>query len=142
MEWTIDKSSLPKYVRVNASGEPSIDGLLDMWSEVISSEFWRPGFALLLDNRELGQCKDPTALTLSILEFFADNRERFGKACIVSLAVRAIDETHVRMFEYGIKLNGSDVETQVINSETEAKEWLENYCKLRDNMGEPIASST
>jgi hypothetical protein len=43
MKWTIDKSRLPSYVRVETSGRPDLDGLINMWDEIVESNFWQPG---------------------------------------------------------------------------------------------------
>jgi hypothetical protein len=61
MKWTVDQSHLPAFVSVETSGDPEPKDFVSMWREILSSEFWRPGIPVLVDNQKLKPMKDPDA---------------------------------------------------------------------------------
>jgi hypothetical protein len=140
MKWTIDKSRLPDFVRVETSGPPDLDDLMTMWDEIVESDFWQPGFTVLLDNRKLKEAKDPSRYVSAAIEYFAENKDRLGTACIAALGVKSVSFQHARRFQYGIRLKGSDVVLQMFDSESQALAWIDHFCKLRGDKGETPAS--
>jgi hypothetical protein len=141
MKWTIDKSSLPSYVRIETSGEPQLSDLMSMWLEIIESDFWKPDFTVLLDNRKLTPINEPDSFTRGAVEFFAANRDIIGKACIAVLSNEPNNFKYARQFQYGIRLKGSDAVLQIFNNETQALNWLEHYCKARETKDWAVAAS-
>ena len=133
MIWTIDKSRLPSYVRVETGGEPLLSDFMDLWQELIDNDFWQPDFTVLIDNRKLGPIKEPDKFTMGAIEFFAANKDLVGKACITVISVEPENFKYSRQFQYGISLKGSDSVIQIFGTETQALDWLEHYCKLRDD---------
>ena len=132
MNWKIDKSRLPSYVRVETGGEPLLSDFMDLWQELIDNDFWQPDFTVLIDNRKLGPIKEPDKFTMGAIEFFAANKDLVGKACITVISVEPENFKYSRQFQYGISLKGSDAVLQIFGTETQALDWLEHYCKLRD----------
>ena len=141
MKWTIDKSRLPSFVRVNTNGDAKLDDLRNMWSELIQSDFWQPGFPVLIDNRKLKQSKDPGEFTSGAIDFFAENKDRVGPSCIAALGAQPVNFTFARQFQYGIRLKGSDAVLQIFGTEAQALDWLEHYCQLRDKQTAASARS-
>src|SRR5512142_2676387 len=133
MEWKIDRSSMPSFVRIETSGEACPESFAEMWNEVLAGEFWRPGSTVLIDNRKLKPLKNADAFTTAAIEYFVDNRERIGKACISSISSFPYHFKYARQFQYGIRLRGSDVVLQLFGTETQAVEWLDHYCHLHRN---------
>ena len=141
MKWTIDKSRLPSFVRVETSDEPELIDLMDMWQELIDSDYWRPGFTVLVDNRKLRPISDPDKFTRGAIEFFAANKDLVGKACIAAISSEPSTFKYARQFQYGIRLKGSDAVLQIFNSESNALDWLEHYCKVGDKKTDSVTSS-
>ena len=133
MKWTIDKGSLPFFVRIDTRGEPTVRDLAAMWSEVIESDFWKPGFTALLDNRKLNVARDPNEFVSGAIAFFSENKERIGPACIASVGVNPVSFQHARRFQHGIRFKGSDAVLQIFNTEPQAVQWLDHFCKTGKN---------
>jgi hypothetical protein len=141
MEWTIDKSRLPSFIRVETRGEPQLKDLMDMWQEILESDFWKPGLNVLVDNRKLGQIKERDRFTLGAIEFFAAHRKILGTACIAAIRNEPTNDKYVRLFQYGVTLKGSDAVLEIFSSETEAITWLEHYCKAGETKDWAVAAS-
>ena len=133
MKWTIDKSRLPAFVRVETSGKPDLDGLISMWDDIVDSAFWEPGLTILIDDRKLTQIPEPDKFTEATIEFFAENKETIGHACIAALSSQRDSFKYARQFQYGIRLRGSEAVIQLFISETQALQWLDHFCKVRDD---------
>jgi len=142
MKWTIDKSRLPAFVRVDTSGEAGVSDLKTMWQEIIEGDFWEPGFPILVDNRNLKEIKDPDKFTRAAIDFFAGNTQRVGASCIAVLSSQPDNYKYARQFQYGIRLKGSDAVLQIFSSETQALDWLEHFCQIRDEVSQTADAST
>ena len=101
MKWMIDKSRLPGFVRVETSGKPDLGELISMWDDIVESDFWEPGLTLLIDNRKLMQIPEPEKFTEATIEFFAENKETIGHACIAALSSQRDSFKYARQFQYG-----------------------------------------
>jgi hypothetical protein len=139
MEWKIDGSSMPFYIRVETSGKASPERFAEMWDEVLASEHWRPGQTVLVDNRKLEPLKDADRFTEAGIEYFAKNAARFGKACIATISVFPENFKYARQFQYGTRLRGCDVVLQVFGSEKQAVDWLDHYGKLHSEENKTAA---
>src|SRR6476469_10574283 len=113
MKWTVDSSPMPAYVRVEASGEATPEGFAAMWDDILASDFWCPGLTVLMDKRKLDPLKDPEALTMANIEYFARNAARFGHTCISAVSSYPENFKYARQFQYGIRLRGCDVVVQL-----------------------------
>jgi hypothetical protein len=133
MKWTIDKSRLPAFVRVETSGKPDLDGLISMWDDIVDSAFWEPGLTILIDDRKLTQIPEPDKFTEATIDFFAENKETIAHACIAALSSQRDSFKYARQFQYGIRLRGSEAVIQLFISETQALQWLDHFCKVRDD---------
>jgi hypothetical protein len=140
MKWTIDKSHLPSFVRVETDGKPVLNDLMDLWQELIESDFWQPDFTVLIDNRSLGPISEPDKFTMGAIEFFAANKDQVGKACIATISAEPNNFKYARQFQYGIRLKGSDAVLQIFGTETQALDWLEHYCKMKNEKGWAVAA--
>jgi hypothetical protein len=135
MKWTVDQSHLPAFVSVETSGDPEPKDFVSMWREILSSEFWRPGIPVLVDNQKLKPMKDPDAFTTDAIDFFSDNVESFGATCVAAVSSLPDNFKYARQFQYGIRLKGSDVVLQIFGSRTQAVEWLDHYSQVRQREG-------
>ena len=50
MNWEIDLSTLPVYIRVATVGTVSFESHKVMWDEILASEHWTPGTCVLMDS--------------------------------------------------------------------------------------------
>jgi len=141
MKWTVDKSHLPSFVRVDTEGEPALTDFMDMWQELIESDFWQPDFTVLIDNRKLGPIKEPDKFTMGAVGFFAANKDLVGKACIATVSAQPDNFQYARQFQYGIRLKGSDAVLQIFGTETQALDWLEHYCKIKDEKAWSVSTA-
>jgi hypothetical protein len=107
---------------------------------MIESDFWKPDFTVLVDNRDLKQIKKPDKFTAGGIEFFAANKDVIGKACIAIISAKPENFKYSREFQYGIRLKGSEAVLQIFGSETQATMWVEHYCKVRDTKGGTVAA--
>jgi hypothetical protein len=131
MDWKIDSSSMPSYLRIETDGAASSESFAAMWGEILASDLWRPGLTVLIDNRKLSAIKDADGFTMAAIDYFAKNTALIGKACISVVSSRPENFKYARQFQYGIRLNGSDAVIQVFSTEKQAVEWLDHYSGLR-----------
>lgn len=130
MKWKIDTSSMPSYLRVKTSGEASPEDFAAMWDDILSSDYWRPGLPVLMDNQNLDPLKDADAFTTAAADYFAANSDRLGKTCISTISSGPENFKYARQFQYGTRLRGSDVVLQVFNSESDAVRWQDHFAGL------------
>lgn len=140
MKWNIDTSSMPSYLRVETNGEPTPESFAGMWDEILQSDFWRPGFTVLIDNRKLKPLKDADALTTASIDYFAQNAARIGKACISVVSSQPENFKYARQFQYGTRLQGCDAVLQVFGTESQAVEWLDHFSIIRNNQNHSVAA--
>lgn len=133
MKWTIDRGSMPSYLRVETDGKASIDDFAAMWDAILACESWHPGLTVLMDNRKLTPLEDADAFTEAGIEYFTKNADRVGKAFISVIVSEADNFKYARQFQYGIRLRGSDVALQIFGSEARALEWLDHYFVLHEH---------
>jgi hypothetical protein len=133
MNWTIDSGPMPSHIRIETSGEASIESFAAMWDDILASPHWRADLTVLMDNRNLHGFRDPDQFTTAAIEYFAKNALRLGRSCIASISTEPTNFKYARQFQYGIRLHGSNVVLQVFGSETQAVEWLNHYASLRGN---------
>jgi hypothetical protein len=135
MKWTIDKRSMPSYVRIETSGEASPEDFAAMWDKILQSDFWRPGLTVLLDNQKRKPLKDPDGFTCAAIEYFEQNADRIGNACISTISSQPEYFKYARQFQYGLRLKGSHVVLQMFTSESQAVKWLDYYSarQINDN---------
>jgi hypothetical protein len=79
------------------------------------------------------QIPEPEKFTEATIEFFAENKETIGHACIAALSSQRDSFKYARQFQYGIRLKGSTAVIQLFISETQALQWLDHFCKVRDD---------
>jgi hypothetical protein len=140
MKWNIDSSSMPSYLHVETDGEPTSESFAAMWDEILQSDFWHPGFTVLIDNRKLKPFKDADAVTTSSIDYFAKNNARIGKACISVVSSRPENFKYARQFQYGTRLHGCDAVLQVFGTETQAVEWLNHFSLIRSKQDDRVAA--
>jgi hypothetical protein len=138
MNWKIDTRSMPAYLSVETTGEASPKSLAAMWDEILESNFWRPGLMVLMNIQKLKPIRNPDALTVAGIEYFAKKADRVGKTHISTITSHPEYFKYARQFQYGIRLHGCDVIIQLFGTETHAVEWLNYYCELPVTQSETV----
>jgi hypothetical protein len=142
MDWTIDKRSMPAYVRVETTGEASTKSLAAMCDEILESDFWRPGLMVLVDIQKLKPLKNADAITMAGIKYFAKRAALVGKACISTISSHPEYFKYARQFQYGVRLNGCDVVLQLFGTQTQAVAWLDYYWSLHSKEKARVATSS
>lgn len=131
MKWTLDTAAMPAYLRVDCRDKPNIADFEAMWNEILSLEDWTPGMGVVFDNRPLESNADPDRCTMAAIDYFSRQKDRIGDSCIALISNVSREFKYARQFQYGIRLRGSNVTIQIFNSETQAVQWVKNFCNLR-----------
>ena len=125
MNWHIDHSPLPDYIRASLEGTPTLEDYQVFWSEVIGSENWRPGTPILKDirNREpLGS--DGYNIVRGIAEYLTSEKERVGKSRLAIVANASDGYSYGRVLEYAVRIRNSGMVIRTFGDESAAIEWL------------------
>ena len=126
MDWTIDYSPLPVYIRVATAGVATIKGSKVMWDEILASENWVSGTSILFEHSAARpQGTEGYHLTQEMTRYFSEKVAEIGDSCLaVILADRDVYH-YVSQFQYAIRLRGSAVIIRSFADERAAVEWLE-----------------
>jgi hypothetical protein len=125
MNWQIDHSPLPDYIRAALDGKPTLEDYQTFWSEIIGSENWRPGTAILKDirNREpLGT--DGYEIVRGIAEYLTSEKDRVGKSMLAIVANAHDGYSYGRVLEYAVRIRNSGMLIRTFGDESSAIQWL------------------
>ena len=125
MNWSIDYSPLPVYIRVTTDGTASLEDTTAMWDEILASEFWKPGTSLLFDSgavRRLGP--GGYRLTQETAHYFISKNAEIGESNIA--VFRGHEEIYrfSSQFQYAVRMRGSAVIIRNFSNEQTAVDWL------------------
>jgi hypothetical protein len=126
MDWYIDKSPLPKYLRLVITGKPSVEEYLELWRNVLAIDDWKQGTPILQDvtGREpLGS--EAHRIQTAIADLLTEHRDRIGSSNIAVFTNPDV-YNYGRILEYALRLRGSQMLIRTFENEDEAVEWL-NY---------------
>jgi len=128
MNWTIALSDLPDFLRVTSEGTVTRERFVALWSDVISHDCWRPGMAVLMDNRGLERIgTGGLGLTSAAAEFFRANHDTIGAAAVAVVSGHRDHFMHARQFHYAIRNRKLTPNIQIFFEEQEAVEWLRRF---------------
>jgi hypothetical protein len=131
MKWTFDHSRLPAFLQVSVEGQASVDDAHALLDELLESEFWRPGLAVLVDiSRMLPTGADRHVIIQALIRYFVERRYDIGKSCIATVRPSPSAYNNIRQFEYGIRLRGSEAVVRNFMSTHNAAEWLTNHAGM------------
>ena len=128
MDWTIDTSSLPAYIRVCVKGSVSIKSFTAMWDEVLAIETWKPGTCVFLDCRALEPIEENAFnLASELVDLFLGISDLIGDGRIALMMTPPINYLFSRPFPYSVGLRGP-THGQIFSDEQEATNWLQRLC--------------
>ena len=133
MNWAIDDTSLPDFLRLKVEGTPTHNDYVAAWQTVIHHEGWKPGTSVLIDATKREPLGSQAPLIVEALaNFFGKHSADLGPVCVASITREEQGYIYKRMLEYGARLRGSDVTLRNFDDERTAVAWLTDYCNRRD----------
>lgn len=123
MNWTIDYIESGSYVRVTFDGKFSISREKDMYTELVSQPFWKPGTPILFDNMkmDLGQIDYKTMQQAA--QHYKNATKLLGKGRAALVMGSTLDFGYGRQYQQLTEFNG-ETEMRVFPAEAEALKWL------------------
>jgi len=128
MNWKIDHSDLPAFIRVTVDGNVTLERFEALWDDLCSHEQWRPGTSVLMDNRKMDRIGvDGIGLMAGAAEYFGANHDKIGDARVAVISAHREHFMHARQFQYAIRNRNSPANVQIFFDENEAVEWLRRF---------------
>ena len=129
MNWRIDSTSLPSYLRVSTEGDVSSQDFTSMWNDILAQDGWVPGTSVFFDNRGLNavpQDGSGVDMTSIATDYFESRAVDIGAARIAILMKVRENYKYGRQFQIGVELRRVPVKLQMFFDEAEALSWLVN----------------
>lgn len=132
MNWTIDDTSMPQFLRLEVEGTPTHKDYVSAWQKVIQHDQWRPGTPVLIDatKREPLGSQGPLIVE-ALADFFGKHNADVGPSCVASITRERQGYIYKRMLEYGAKLRGAELTMRNFDDERAAIEWITKFCDQR-----------
>jgi len=125
VNFKIDFSSLPKYVRLTVDGTLQIEEFKTMWSEVLSSSDWKAGTPVLLDcRRRVLTSAETINLASNLADFYVSNDGQFLACRVASLIGGPENFSFSRRLEYALNIRHSSIVLKTFYGEDMAIDWL------------------
>ena len=125
MNWQIDHTPLPGFIRISVEGKPTLQDYQRLWKDVITNDRWQPGTPILKDirNREpLGT--DGFDIVSGIAEYLVDENDRVGESLVAILAEDEHGFKYGRVLEYAVRMRNSQIVIRTFGNEESAIDWL------------------
>jgi hypothetical protein len=123
VNWNIDHSSLPQFIRVTSTGTPSIEDYIARWEDVFASQYWQPGTNILFDDRALESLgPDGYDLMSQASKYFRTKEDLIGEAWISVLVNEA--ENPQFGYQFGYSIADSPQQLVFFFEESKALEWV------------------
>jgi len=125
MDWSIDYSTLPVYVRVATSGVTTVEDTKAMWNELLASEDWSRGMSILLESTEVRPAgTEGYHLTQEMARYFIERMAEIGESCIAFVRADRDIFNYTSQLQYAIRMRGSSVIIRSFGNEQAAIDWL------------------
>ena len=125
MNFEIDFSSLPEYVRLTVEGTLQIEEFKKMWSEVLSPGDWKAGTPVLLDcRRRVLTSAETRDLASHLADFYLSHDSQFLACRVASLIGGPENFSFSRRLEYALNIRGSSIVLKTFYGESTAIGWL------------------
>jgi hypothetical protein len=125
MNFEIDFSSLPKYVRLTVEGTLQIEEFKTMWGEVLSSGNWKAGTPVLLDcRRRVLTSAETRDIASQLADFYLSRDGHFLSCRIASVIGGPENFSFSRRLEYALNIRRSSIVLKTFYGEDVAIDWL------------------
>lgn len=143
MDWTIDYSPLPVYIRVATSGAATVEDNKAMWNELLAAENWSGGTSILLKSSEAR----PTGtegyhITQETARYFIERMADIGESCIAFVRADRDVFNYTSQLQYAIRMRGSSVIIRNFGNEQAAIDWLKTIYREAEKKSETQPSTT
>jgi len=121
MNWTIDDTELPAFLRLKVEGMPTREDYVSAWQNIIHHQRWKPGTSVLIDatlREPLGS--QAPIIVEALADFFGKHNIDLGSACVASITREEQGYIYKRLLEYAAKLRGADVTLRNFDDERAA----------------------
>jgi hypothetical protein len=126
MDWTIDYSPLPVYIRVATSGVATVEDTRAMWDELLASENWSTGTSVLLNSSEVRPAgTEGYHITQEMARYFIERVAEIGESCIAFVRADRDVFSYTSQLQYAIRMRGSSVIIRSFGKEQAAIDWLQ-----------------
>lgn len=126
MNWRIDDSELPSFLRVSVEGRPTLPEYRLLWSELIGSDHWQPGIAVLKDIRRRGPLgAEGYDIVHAIAQLLTEKKDRVGNSLVAIVAAGDEGYHYGRVLEYAVRIRNSDMTIRTFGDEQAAIAWLD-----------------
>ena len=86
MNWKIDDTALPDFLRLEVEGTPTRDDYVSAWKNVIGHRHWKPGTSVLIDATKREPLGSQAPIIVEALaKFFGENSSDLGHLCVASI---------------------------------------------------------
>jgi hypothetical protein len=132
MNWTIDDTALPAFLRLKVEGTPTSGDYVSAWQTIIRHRQWQPGTPVLIDATKRDPLGSQAPMIVEALaEFFGKHNTDVGPTCVASITKEEQGYIYKRLLEYSANLRGADITMRNFDDENAAIEWLTRFCNQR-----------
>lgn len=125
MDWTIDYSPLPVYIRVATSGSATVEDNKAMWNELLAAENWSGGTSVLLESSEARPTgTEAYQITQEMARYLIDRMAEIGESCVAFVRADRDVFNYTSQLQYAIRMRGSSVIIRSFGNEQAAIDWL------------------
>jgi hypothetical protein len=140
MDWNIDYSPLPVYIRIATEGPVSFEDTKAMWDEILASREWIPGTCVLFDSGSVRPRTVGDRVTDETAHYFIEREKDIGECLIAVFRGHPEIYRFSSQFQYAIRMRGSSVVIRNFSTEKAAIEWL-SLIAVERQQAEPLFSS-
>jgi hypothetical protein len=134
MNWKIDDSTLPSFLRLEVEGRPTRKDYLSAWQTIIHHRRWKAGTSVLIDATKREPLGSQAPMIVEALaDFFGKHNTDLGHTCVASITREDQGYLYKRLLQYAAKLRGADVTLRNFGDEQAAIEWLTRFCNKNEH---------
>jgi hypothetical protein len=123
MEWSVELDERERFIRATEWGDFTLDDQASFLSDIFTSPYWRPGFGVLIDYRDLNLSTLDEGDLEAIRVIFQSVRKRIESS---KLAILCDTEASFEIGKEFASLMAPKLENQVVvfRDESAAINWL------------------
>jgi hypothetical protein len=142
MNWEIDYSPIPVYIRVVTSGIVTADDHSAMWDELLKSGSWKPGTGVLFEAGSIQPLgAEGYRITQQSTRYLIQRKDEIGSSCVALVLAGSENTVHARQLQYAVQLRGSSMVIRNFADEASAIDWLRAVAQFDRDHTQKSASS-